>query len=89
MTTFEPGTYAVRLTDLSGIDLDRRMAAMAVAPVQGELIEVQPEHLDAGTAVVLDCDEERAAAIVEVIRLRCDRNRVRIYRQEKKGWKRI
>jgi len=56
----------------------------------GRAVDVEPAKFD-GAAVVLECDEERAAAIVAVIRTKYKRNQIRCW-QSKSGassWKMV
>jgi len=80
--------YAVNLPDLVGDDLGRRMAAMLVAPVRGEVVQTDPRRFDE-VAVVLACNDERAAAIVEVIRLKFKKPALRCYQGSGDTWRRI
>jgi hypothetical protein len=64
------------------------MAAVLVAPVRGEVIEADPQRFD-GMAVTLACDDERAAAIVEVIRLKLKKSELRCYTGSGKTWRLI
>jgi hypothetical protein len=72
-------TYAVNLADLAAIDSP--VVRMLIVPhiSSRQTVEVERRRVD-GTAVVLACPEAQAAAIVEVIRLRIPRHRLRCYR---------
>lgn len=80
--------YAVNLADMTGNDLNRRMVAMLVAPVVGEMVHIDRQRIDA-VAVILNCEEERAQAIVEVIRLKLRKHELRCYKKNGKGWKSV
>lgn len=45
---------------------------LLVKPLAGQVVEPQADAITE-SAVVLDCDEERAAAVVALIRMRCKR----------------
>lgn len=84
--------YAVQLSDLlcAGHSADHLALSILTRPVIGHVVEVEPNKID-GIAVVLECDDERAEAIVKVIRAKYNRNQVRCY-QSKSGagaWKRV
>jgi len=62
--------YAVNVSDLV-VRRDPITLPCLVAPVTPNRIFVDATPRDiAGTAVLLECDEERAAAIIEVIRIK-------------------
>jgi hypothetical protein len=72
-------TYiSINITDLS--KTNDPMIAMLISPVTKgrDIINVDPKHVD-GMALLLDCDRERAEAIVQVIRMRYKKNQIRIY----------
>lgn len=84
--------YAIQLSDLlcAGHETDRILLSWLVRPVMGRAVDVEPANFD-GAAVVLECDDERAAAIVAVIRTKYGRHQVRCW-QSKSGtgsWKRV
>ncbi len=80
-------TYAVSLPDITGNDLLRQLVAAMVMRVEGETVEVDRSRWD-GIAVGLDCDDERAEAIVAVIRKHYTRDQLRCWKRGK-TWKRI
>jgi hypothetical protein len=69
---------SINISDLS--KTNDPMIAMLIAPVTKgrDIINVDPKHVD-GMALMLDCDRERAMAIVQVIRMRYKKNQIRIY----------
>lgn len=80
--------YAVNLADLSEAGF---IVTMMIAPhIQGrQTVEAEPGRVD-GSAVVLDCPAEQAAAIVEIIRRRIHRNRLRLYKSNGgERWNRV
>jgi hypothetical protein len=84
--------YAIQLSDLlcTGHETERMLLSWLIRPVMGQAVDVEPAKFD-GAAVVLECDEERAAAIVAVIRAKYKRNQVRCW-QSKSGagsWKMV
>lgn len=79
--------YAVNLADLTR--MPPVCSAILIGPVRGEVQNINKRRIDA-TIVELDCDEERAEAIVGVIRVRYNRNELRCYKRGARGgWKRI
>ena len=83
--------YAVNLGDWVA-QKDNFAVAILLQPVIGrqDVVEAEPRRID-GTAVVLDCDDERAAAIVSIIRLKFQKYQFRCYHSNtgRGGWKRI
>ena len=82
--------YAVNLADLTHSNrcIDHRMAAMMVASVMGDVVDVNKARVDE-SVVVLDCSDERARAIIDVIRLKLPKNRLRCYEKTTGRWRRI
>lgn len=81
-------SYAVNLADMTK-EKFRLIAPFLVGPVQGEVVDTEgPDRVD-GKAVMLACDDERAAAIVAVIRMRMARNELRCYQGHGRTWKRV
>ena len=82
--------YAVNLGDLVRPE-NRIVASAMIAPVQGGTVEVDRQRVD-GVAVLLNCDDERAQAIVDVIRLKRRKHELRCYVRKTdtaKTWKSI
>jgi len=80
--------YAVNVADLT---TDTIIAGFLVGPVTraGNIVRAEPSAAD-GHALVLDCDDEQAAAIVDVIRMKYPKNLFRCYERGKRGaWRRI
>jgi hypothetical protein len=73
--------YAIHLADLLLVLRDEFALRTLLKPLveNQHLVEVTPGMFD-GVALVLNCDDERAAAVVKVIRLRYRRDQVRCYR---------
>lgn len=85
--TDTPLRYAVNLADL--MRMPPLAATFLIGPVRGEVSNIDKRKVDA-TIVELDCDAERAEAIVAVIRVRYNRNELRCYKRGRRGgWKRI
>lgn len=80
--------YAINIADLTK-DKDGVWAPFLIGPVSGQAVEAE-KRFD-GMALTLACDEERAQAIVEVIRLKYKKHEMRCYQSKtgKGGWKRI
>lgn len=81
--------YAVNVADMAKLGL---VAEILVAPVvpQRLVVETSKARFDE-MAVVLECEEERAKAIVEVIRLKFRPREMRCYQSStgRGGWKGI
>jgi len=75
--------YSVNVMDLTKDDI---LSQFMVAPViqSRQIINVEKKRVG-GHAVILDCDEQRALAIIAVIRMKYGKNEFRCY----KGMKRI
>lgn len=73
----KPIRYSVNVTDMSK---DNILSTFMIAPVTQSkiLVTVEKGRVD-GTAVVLDCPEERAKAIIEIIRKKYGKNEFRCY----------
>ena len=79
--------YAVNLADL--MRMPPICSTILIGPVRGEIVNINKRRVDE-TILELACDEERAEAIVGVIRVRYNRNELRCYKRgERGGWKRI
>ncbi len=79
--------YAVNLADL--MRMPPLCATFLIGSVRGAVSNIAKRKVDA-TIVELDCDAERAEAIVAVIRVRYNRNELRCYKRGRRGgWKRI
>ena len=79
--------YAVNTGDL--MLMPSIVAELLIAPVRGKTININKSRFDE-MAVELECDEERAEAIVAVIRVRFGRNNLRCYKRGDRGeWKQI
>ena len=80
--------YAVSLVDITRPE-NIIMAQILIGPVRGEVFDAEPGQW-AAAAIKLDCDEERAKAIIGVIRQKKRKHELRCY-ESKTGnsWKRI
>jgi len=77
--------YAVNLPDL--LYPDRLlMARLLIEPVRGEVVYVNGRRLDE-VALELACSEERARAIIDIIRMKF--KWLRCYQCKQTGWRRI
>ena len=81
--------YAVNVADLTNRSFDKgcfNVAGMLINPVQGDIVDAEPKQID-GHALTLNCDDERALAIIQVLRMKAN---VRAYKQGPRGgWKSI
>lgn len=81
--------YAINITDMQR---DPIIAQWLVAPVcpSRQWIKAEGDRID-GNAIILECSEERAKAIVELIRNKYKRYELRCYRGTGKAkvWERI
>ena len=79
--------YAVNVADLTK---HRFVAQWILAPVVlgRVVVDVEPGRFD-GAGILLECDEERAQAIVDVIRTKLKKHQLRCCKKEKGSWKRV
>jgi hypothetical protein len=77
-----PAIYSINVMDLTKDDI---LSTFMIAPVipSRQIINVEPGRVD-GHAVVLECPEERAKAIIEVIRKNYGKNEFRCYQGKKR-----
>jgi len=88
MKTETDATYGVELVAITG--KKRALPAMLVAPVAGEPIIIDDRQVTGRAIVPLECDAERAAAIVEVLQMNCEPWACCIYQRNDKGaWKKV
>ena len=85
--------YAVNITDLCNTEAGKDIGvALLLNPVMDREhpIKTERNRFD-GMGVCLNCDKDRAKAIVELIRKRYKRYRLRIYYSKTGmgGWKRV
>ncbi|MHA1662686.1 MAG: hypothetical protein ACTSVR_05450 [Candidatus Thorarchaeota archaeon] len=80
--------FAINVSDLS----QEQILAMIYSDVLANkvLVNTEPDRID-GIAVVIECEEERAKAIVETIRLKKNKNEMRIFESTDymKTWRKI
>lgn len=83
--------YAVNMLDWLSFKDDIGISIL-LHPVTDarETVECEKGRTD-GTGICLECDDERAAAIVEIARKKYKRHELRFYRSKtgKGGWKRV
>jgi hypothetical protein len=74
--------YSVNVMDMTKDDI---LSSFMIAPVikSRQLVDVEKGRVD-GTAVVLDCPEERALAIIACIRMKYGKNEFRCYSGKKR-----
>jgi hypothetical protein len=74
--------YSVNVMDMTKDDI---LSTFMIAPVirSRQIIEAEKGRIG-GMAVVLDCPEERARAIIEVIRSKYGKNEFRCYEGKKR-----
>lgn len=80
--------YSVNIGDLTK---DTILGSFLVSPVcpNKTIVKAEPKYLDGG-AILLETDEVRAKAIVDVIRLKYPRNLLRCYESKTgKSWERV
>lgn len=84
--------YAVNACDLAVLK-DHWPLHMLISPVINrdiEHVECEPQKI-AGMGFILDCDQERAEAIIEVVRMQYPRHALRFYQSTtgKGSWRRV
>ena len=74
--------YSINVMDLTKDDI---LSQFMIAPViqSRQIINVEKKRVD-GHAVVLNCDETRALAIIAVIRMKYGQNEFRCYKGSKR-----
>jgi len=74
--------YSVNVMDMTKDDI---LSTFMIAPVirSRQIIEAEKGRID-GMAVILDCPEERARAIIGVIRSKYGKNEFRCYEGKKR-----
>lgn len=79
--------YAINLADWTAHrgDLGLQILLAPVLSQSSQIVTVHKNKID-GTGLVLDCSDERAAAIVEIIRLHYPKYHLRLYRGKSKTW---
>ena len=87
-------TYAVAICDLLTLSERDKILHMVIAPHVDPARIVEAERgkvAGIGSAAVLACPEEQAAAIVAVVRKKYKRHQCRFYRSASGdgGWKRV
>ena len=76
-------SISINVADLSSVN-DPVLPMLLYPVIKGRtIINAEPKRID-GHAVLLDCDRERALAIVSVIRMRYGKNKIRIYDGKKR-----
>ena len=75
-----PDQYSVNIADLTK---DITLGQILISPVTPNrtIVNAEPKNFD-GMAVLLECDEERAKAIIEVIRIKYRKDQLRCYRNK-------
>ena len=80
--------YAVELVALTG--KNRVWPAMLVGPVMGQPITLNEHRIDGATIVPLECEEDRAEAIVKILQMKYAPHECYILRRgDRGGWKRM
>ena len=83
--------YAINLYDLGSLQRHDQTAALLFPPtILGTVINVNPLSV-ARDAVTLICSEERAAAIMRLLRTRYRKSEIHLYQSQtgRGGWQRI
>lgn len=74
---------SINVSDLSSVN-DPAIPILLYPVTKGRtIINAEPKRID-GMAVLLDCDRKRALAIVDVIRMKYGKNKIRIYDGKKR-----
>ena len=79
--------YAINISDLIDIPMATFLLSPDVVP-DWIIVNAEKGQID-GNAIMLQCDEHRARAIVEVIRMNCKKHQLRCYMAKQSIWKRI
>ena len=79
--------YAINISDLIGVPVATFLLSPDVVPDR-IIVNAEKGQID-GSAIMLQCDEHRARAIVEVIRMNCKKHQLRCYKAAHSSWSRI
>ena len=81
--------YAVNIPDLAAYHNDIGIQIL-LAPFakSRQIVNCEPGHVDGG-ALLLDCEEQQAAAICKILRMKYPKHKLRCYQQKKKAWTRL
>jgi len=81
--------YAINVCDLERVSEIQRSFLIAPVCQRRDTVNCEPKMV-AGYGVILECDDEQAQAIVDVIRIKHPRNLVRCYRRTQRGtWRKV
>lgn len=86
-----PKQYAINVADLTRFAQQGPLSPvmLLVRPVMTKnIVQAEGRRWD-GDAAVLDCPDERALAIVEIIRRKIPKHQLRIYHGAGRTWKRV
>lgn len=77
-----PDQYSINIADLTK---DAILGPILIAPVTPNrtIIDAEPGRMD-GMAILLECDEERAKAIIDVIRIKHEKHDIRCYKNNER-----
>ena len=79
--------YAINISDLIDVPIAIFLLSQDVVPDR-IIVNAEKERID-GNAIMLECDNDRALAIIDLIRLNCQKHQLRCYKAEHNTWKRI
>ena len=79
--------YVINTGDMTK---DPILGQFLIAPLikNQQIVNCEPGQIDGG-GVLLECDETRAQAVIDVLRLKYSQNKFRAYVAKGKTWKRI
>ena len=79
--------YAINISDLIRVPVATFLLSPDVVPDR-IIVDAEKGQVD-GFVIMLQCDEHRARAIIEVIRMNCKKHQLRCYMAKQSIWKRI
>lgn len=74
--------YSINVADMSKDEITSRFLIVPVIQSR-QIVDNEPGRFDGG-AVVLECDDARAKAIIDVIRIKYGKNEFRCYKGKKR-----
>ena len=80
--------YAINVLDLAAANQIALGPIVMAASPSRRMVEAEPKMV-AGDALVLECSQEQAEAICQVIRLKYQKHQLRCYQKRGSRWVRI
>ena len=75
--------YAINIADLT--KPENRPLGLIIGQVRGVVVEINKRRMDA-VAITLCCEDERARALIDIIRIRRKKHELRCYEHKGSRW---